>query len=178
MCCWSAVICAIDCSAYKLFMPMPPFSAGPYTTDLILLLFGYIPFLAKIPSLPCFQSCLTLFLLGKLRPLGRLLPGCRWHSMLPLLVFVLYAQLRLLCLLLRSSDLFAFLSLCIPCYGLVYSECAVRCGAVQVFDFRWLLLSFFMDYDFYAAVLELLLGCVGWYPFFVKLPSANCHRRI
>jgi hypothetical protein len=44
VCCINAVICAMDCSAYRCFIPIPPCSAGPYTTALavrlLYLIFG------------------------------------------------------------------------------------------------------------------------------------------
>jgi hypothetical protein len=36
-CCDNAVIWATDCSVYRLFILMPPWSAGPYTTALAVV---------------------------------------------------------------------------------------------------------------------------------------------
>jgi hypothetical protein len=46
--CWmSAVTCAMDCSAYRCLIPIPPCSAGPYTTALAVFLL-YLIFSKKI----------------------------------------------------------------------------------------------------------------------------------
>jgi hypothetical protein len=42
VCCDSAVIWAMDCSAYKLLIPIPPCSAGPYTIALAVVTFSRI----------------------------------------------------------------------------------------------------------------------------------------
>ena len=60
VCCVSAVICATACSAYRLLIPIPPCSSGPYTTALEV--FRLYPILGKNVMIALFSIFTRVFL--------------------------------------------------------------------------------------------------------------------